>query len=211
MKFCNFVKSESIKVDLDATSKEGVIRELVNALISSGMLTAEQEEPIVQAIMKIQLPGNDSVFGQNDTRWNGLRKWAPFLGFGRVGNTQGSPLIIDPTDALRNALPIIFGNRLTLSADEFLFATAEAVPVLDHGIYRKMVEGKLRENEGPDGWLSPPQGQLSTSLSRALLRLISDGTLKVENRSDAPERARLTGRKREVISEYSHFSFRRQA
>jgi PTS system fructose-specific IIA component/PTS system nitrogen regulatory IIA component len=61
MKFCNFVKSESIKVDLDATSKEGVIRELVNALISSGMLTAEQEEPIVQAIMKREELGSTGI------------------------------------------------------------------------------------------------------------------------------------------------------
>ncbi|MFM7741173.1 MAG: PTS sugar transporter subunit IIA [Planctomycetota bacterium] len=61
MKFCNFVKSESIKVDLDATSKEGVIRELVNALISSGILTAEQEEPIVQAIMKREELGSTGI------------------------------------------------------------------------------------------------------------------------------------------------------
>jgi PTS system fructose-specific IIA component/PTS system nitrogen regulatory IIA component len=61
MKFCNFVKSESIKVDLDASSKEGVIRELVNALISSGMLTAEQEEPIVQAIMKREELGSTGI------------------------------------------------------------------------------------------------------------------------------------------------------
>jgi PTS system fructose-specific IIA component/PTS system nitrogen regulatory IIA component len=61
MKFCNFVKSESIKVDLDATTKEGVIRELVNSLISSGMLTAEQEEPIVQAIMKREELGSTGI------------------------------------------------------------------------------------------------------------------------------------------------------
>lgn len=61
MKFCNFVKSESIKVDLDATTKEGVVRELVNSLISSGMLTAEQEEPIVQAIMKREELGSTGI------------------------------------------------------------------------------------------------------------------------------------------------------
>lgn len=61
MKFCNFVKSESIRVDLDATTKEGVIRELVNSLISSGMLTAEQEEPIVQAIMKREELGSTGI------------------------------------------------------------------------------------------------------------------------------------------------------
>jgi hypothetical protein len=118
-------------------------------------------------------------------------------------------LIIDPTDALRHALPIMFGKRITLAADEFLAAVAEAVPVLDQGAYRQLVENKLREHESPDGWLSPPPGQLSTSLSRALLRLTSDGTLQVKKDSDFPSRARLTGRKRIVVGEYSHFSFRR--
>jgi hypothetical protein len=179
-------------------------------LLAQDVYEAEHNSwPVVQAIMKIQTPGNDGIFGQNDTRWNGLRAWAPFLGFGRVGNTKGSPLIIDPTDALRYALPIIFGKRTTLAADEFLAAVAEAVPVLDQGVYRQLVENKLREHESPEGWLSPPEKQLSTSLSRALLRLTSDGTLQVKKDSDFPSRARLTGRKRMVVGEYSHFSFRR--
>ena len=179
-------------------------------LLAQDVYEAEHSSwPVVQAIMKIQMPGNDGVFGQNDTRWNGLRKWAPFLGFGGVGNIKGSPLIIDPTVALRHALPIMFGKRTTLAADEFLAAVAETVPVLDQGTYRKLVENKLREHESPDGWLSPPPGQLSTSLSRALLRLTSDGTLQGKKDSDFPSRARLTGRKRVVVGEYSHFSFRR--
>lgn len=160
-------------------------------------------------IMKIQTPGSDGVFGQNDTRWNGLRAWAPYLGFGRLGNTKGSPLLIDPTDALRNALPLIFGKSTTLSAEEFLNASAEAVPVLDKGVYREMVEEKLRAHENPDGWLPPPQGQLSTSFSRALLRLTTEGTLQGKKDSDAPSRARLTGRRGAVVGEYSHFSFRK--
>jgi len=179
-------------------------------LLAQDVYEAEHSSwPSVQAIMKIQMPGNDGIFGQNDTRWNGLRAWVPYLGFGSVGNTKGSPLIIDPTEALRHALPIVFGNRTTLGADEFLAAVAATVPVLDQGTYRKLVVNKLREHESPDGWTPPPSGQLSTSLSRALLRLISDGTLQVKKDSDFPSRARLTGRKRVVVGEYSHFSFRR--
>jgi hypothetical protein len=177
-------------------------------LLAQDVYEAEHSSwDVVQPIMDIQTPGNDGIFGQNSTRWNGLRAWAPFLGFGGVGNTKGSPLIIDPTEALRHALPIMFGKRTTLAADEFLAAVAKAVPVLDQGAYRELVEDKLRAHESPDGWLSPPPGQLSTSLSRALLRLTSDGTLRGEKRADAPTRARLTGRKREVITEYSHFGF----
>lgn len=177
-------------------------------LLAQDVYEAEHSSwPNVQAIIKIQTPGNDGIFGQNDTRWNGLRAWAPFLGFGQVGNTKGSPLIIDPTDTLRHALPIVFGNHTTLAADEFLGAVAKAVPVLDHGVYRQLVEDKLLAHESPDGWHATPPGQVSTSLSRALLRLISDGTLRGEKLADAPVRARLTGRKRAVIAEYSHFSF----
>jgi hypothetical protein len=162
---------------------------------------------VVEPIMKTQIPGNHSIFGQNDTRWNGLRTWAPFLGFGWVGNTRGSALIIDPTEALRHALPLVFGQRLTLAADEFLATASALVPVFDHGVYRQLVEEKLRAHESAHAWLSPPEGQLSTSLSRAVLRLVSEGTLRGENRADAPTRARLTGRKRVVLVEYSHFSF----
>lgn len=179
-------------------------------LLAQDVYEAEYSSwPVVQAIMKIQMPGSDGIFGQNDTRWNGLRAWAPFLGFGKVGNTKGSPLIIDPTGALRHALPIMFGKRTTLVADEFLAEVAEVVPVLDQGAYRQLVENKLREHESADGWLPPPPGQLSTSLSRALLQLTSDGTLRGEKRADAKARARLTGRKRAVVGEYSHFSFSR--
>lgn len=178
-------------------------------LLAQDVYEAEHNSwPSVQAIMKIQMPGSDGIFGQNDTRWNGLRAWAPFLGFGRIV-TVGKPLIIDPTSALRHALPIIFGKRTTLAADEFLASVAEVVPVLDQGVYRVLVENKLREHESADGWLPPPPDQLSTSLSRALLRLTSDGTLLGEKRADAKARARLTGRKRAVICDFSHFSFSR--
>jgi hypothetical protein len=179
-------------------------------LLAQDVYEAEHSSwPIIQAIMQIQMPGNDGVFGKNDTRWNGLKKWAPFLGFGGVGNAHGSPLIIDPTFALRHALPIIFGKRNSLDAREFLTSVAEVVPVLDKGAYRQLVENKLREHESADGWLATPPDQLSTSLSRALLRLTSDGTLLGKKDSDFPYRARLTGRKRVVVGEYSHFSFRR--
>ena len=38
MKFSDFVKTESIRAELAATDKEGVIRELVGCLVESGQL-----------------------------------------------------------------------------------------------------------------------------------------------------------------------------
>jgi hypothetical protein len=163
----------------------------------------------VEAAIKRQTPQNESFFGKNDTRWNGLKAWAPFLGFAWTSKyPRSGALIVDPTDAFRDALPEIFGKRVTLATDEFLAALADALPVLDNGRYRRQVEDKLGEHKGVDAWIAPPDGQLSTSLSRALLRLLSEGTLRGEKRADAPKRARLTGRNRAVIDEYSHFSFK---
>ncbi|MFT5468119.1 MAG: hypothetical protein ACI8UO_003227 [Verrucomicrobiales bacterium] len=162
---------------------------------------------VVQPIIKTQTPGNDSIFGQNDTRWTGLRAWVPYLGFGYMGNKKGAPLIVDPTEALRHALPAMFGRKTTLDADEFVAAAAKSVPVLDHGVYRLAVEEKLLENQSPDAWHPLPPEQLSTSVSRALLRLTSDGTLHGEKRADASARAHLTGRGRAVFRDFSHFSF----
>ncbi len=165
----------------------------------------------LQPRINSQIPEDEHIFGRNDTRWNGLRSWVPYLGFGSLGNTRGSPLMIDPTEALRHALPQIFGTRAVLVADEFLDGVAAALPVLDGGEYRLKVEEKLRGHEGPEAWWPPPDGQVSTSLSRALLRLVLDGTLLAEERADSPARARLTGRQRSVLHDYSHFSFRPSA
>ena len=37
MKFCDFVKEEAIKPELEAQDKEGVIQELVASLVASGL------------------------------------------------------------------------------------------------------------------------------------------------------------------------------
>lgn len=43
---------------------------------------------------------------QNDTRWNGLKAWMIYLGFGR-----GDAFMVDPTVALRDAIPDIFASE----------------------------------------------------------------------------------------------------
>ena len=52
MKFSDFVKAESIRADLNASDKEGVIRELVACLVESGQLESGEQENIVEAILK---------------------------------------------------------------------------------------------------------------------------------------------------------------
>jgi PTS system fructose-specific IIA component/PTS system nitrogen regulatory IIA component len=61
MKFSDFVRADAIKADLVATSKEGVIRELVDCLIDSGQLKEEERENIVEAILKRERLGSTGI------------------------------------------------------------------------------------------------------------------------------------------------------
>ena len=61
MKFSDFVKTEAIKAELTATDKEGVIRELVVSLVDSGQLGTDDQEAIVQAILKREELGSTGI------------------------------------------------------------------------------------------------------------------------------------------------------
>ena len=61
MKFCDFVKTEAIRSSLEASDKEGVIRELVDSLVESGQLGADNQESIVQAILKREELGSTGI------------------------------------------------------------------------------------------------------------------------------------------------------
>jgi hypothetical protein len=50
--------------------------------------------PDAQLRIAKQAPEDDSLFGKNNTRWNGLRAWVLFLGFGHVNGKDR--LVIDP-------------------------------------------------------------------------------------------------------------------
>jgi len=147
---------------------------------------------------------------QNDTRWPGLKAYAPWLGFAwtaRPPKGASGVLMIDPTAAVRDVLPDVFGKRKSLTASDFVTALAETLPVLDGGDYRRQVEEKLRARTGVDAWKPLPEGHLSTSLSRALLRLLADGTLRKELQADSPSRKFLIGRNGSIIGTITHLTF----
>ena len=105
--------------------------------------TWDDAQPLIQK----QIPDEDSMFGRNNTRWDGLKDWAPYLGFAWSSKfPKAGSLIIDPTVAVQDALPSIF-EKNTLSPDEFLQSLANEVPVLDQGEYRKNGEEKLSLTE----------------------------------------------------------------
>jgi len=148
---------------------------------------------------------------QNDTRWASLRDWIPFLGFGYF--SKKARLIIDPTPAVRDALPEIFRKSSTLEGHHFLSQLAKVLPVVDGGEYRRQVEDRLRKTTGPNAWQPLPSGQISTSLSRAVMGLISSGVLQCETASDSGSRSGssvrmiLTGRNRRILENYSHVTW----
>jgi hypothetical protein len=145
---------------------------------------------------------------QNDTRWTGLKAWSVWLGFTWLGRHPKDVLTIDPTQAVADALPTVFGRKQSMPASEVVAALAEALPVLDGGAYRKKVEAKLAEQSGADAWRPPPDEQISTSLSRAFLRLKESGTLVSDLKSDAKDRILLTGREQRIAEQVSHFTFK---
>ncbi len=61
MKFSEFVKPEAIRAELAATDKDGVIRELVGALVESGQIDAAEQDGIVKAIMKREELGSTGI------------------------------------------------------------------------------------------------------------------------------------------------------
>ena len=153
-----------------------------------------------QSLLQKQTGKNITVM-QNDTRWYGLKAWSQFLGFAVIGKFPIAVLTIDPTDAVRDSLPDVFHKRTKMTAEDFIAELAKSIPVLDSGSYRKNVESKLSEH---GGWTPPEENNLSTSLSRAVLRLIHEGIIAGENLSDAGSRIHLIGRSNKVIETFSH-------
>lgn len=138
---------------------------------------------------------------QNPSRWAGLRAWAPFLGFGWRSPMKEVHLVFDPTEAIADELPDVFGRDRVLPVAVFAGRLAERLPVLDGGTYRLAVERVLQS--GPV-WRPPAPHELSTALSRALVRLWEDGALRLENRSDAPDRRVLLGRDGVALDPTTH-------
>ena len=136
------------------------------------------------------------TIGKNDTRWNGLKAWMLYLGFAR----DGMQWVVDPTEALRDALPDIFGSSRELTGPAFVERAASVLPVLDGGAYRTQVEASLKER----AWPRPRAGTLSSSLSRAIQRLDREGAITLANRSDTEGVVTLTGTNMRTWREVSH-------
>jgi hypothetical protein len=128
---------------------------------------------------------NKKVFS-SDLRFNAFRRWSRYLGF---ATGDSNTFQIDPTVAVRGALPKIFESRDEMPAVEFLKKLNTQLPVLDSGSFRKKIEAEL----DPNAWKITPEGHLSTSLSFALKRLQMSKVIKLNARADAGNSLRLIG------------------
>lgn len=61
MKFADFINTQAIRADLQAESKDAVIEELVQSLLDSGQIDADQRDDIVAAIMKREELGSTGI------------------------------------------------------------------------------------------------------------------------------------------------------
>ena len=153
-----------------------------------------------EALYLDQLGTGEKIF-QNDTRWNGFKSWSGFLGFGSTesGKSKGE-LIIDPTRAIQGYVGEILSSKKEMPINDFLAELAEQAPVLDRGAYRIEVESKLIREK----WKELGENEVSTSLSRALLRLHWQGTIQLEKRSDSDAQVRLVGRGGCIVQSVTH-------
>jgi mannitol/fructose-specific phosphotransferase system IIA component (Ntr-type) len=61
MKFADFIRRDTILPRLDATTKEGAIREMVQSLCKAGMVEKAEFEGIVKAILKREELGSTGI------------------------------------------------------------------------------------------------------------------------------------------------------
>ncbi|MCG8448529.1 MAG: PTS sugar transporter subunit IIA [Pirellulales bacterium] len=61
MKFVDFVSRDAIRTDLDVDDKEQVIQAMATALLEAGKITADQNESIVEAVLKREELGSTGI------------------------------------------------------------------------------------------------------------------------------------------------------
>ncbi len=61
MKFVDFIVPDAIRAELAAGDKEGVIREMAQALLDAGQIEADEFESIIKAILKREELGSTGI------------------------------------------------------------------------------------------------------------------------------------------------------
>jgi len=121
----------------------------------------------------------------NDTRWSAFIRWAVYLGFAwKFGLDKQMLLMPDPTEAVRETLPQVFGKQKRLTLPDFLESLAQHLPVLDGGVHRDAVLERVKAGSIQ----LPAPDTLTTSLAHVLLRLHDEQVIELKNESDTTKR-----------------------
>ena len=131
----------------------------------------------------------------NITRWSGFREWAVFLG---LANTPGGRIVPNPAIAVRTALLESLGNLGESPINSLIDDLGTSLPVLDGGRYRLKVEAQIG-----NPWREQSPHEISPSLSVAFLTLDSSKEIRLDSRSDAPQRT-LLGPRGTPLRQVSH-------
>ncbi|WP_199437267.1 protein DpdG [Vibrio owensii] len=190
--------AEENNLDLDARDQRAVdLTKLVCMILSLDVyrhpvIRSNKLEDIVDTYLSdFRINSNETTIVPNYMHWLGYAA--------RIGN--GS-YIIDPTVAIKEELlapdnSIEKNKQLTI--EDFLKLLAKRLPVIDGGAYRVHIEKCINSKN----WSKPSDGELSTSLSRALLRLHHSGMIRLQKLSDAGLR-NLKGPNNKVLMGVTH-------
>src|SRR6266478_8659787 len=138
MRMSDFVVREAIGPELSATTKEGVIREMVGDLRSAGYFKGGEPEDIVKAILKRELLGSTGI-GRGvaipHTKHNSVDKLIGTVALSRPGVTfdslDGEPvhvfvLLISPQDRPGDHLRALENVSRSLRDDGFVRSIRQA-------------------------------------------------------------------------------------
>src|SRR6266404_8097489 len=138
MRMSNFVVREAIVPELTATTKEGVIREMVESLASAGYFKGTETEDIVRAILKRELLGSTGI-GRGvaipHTKHNSVERLIGTVALSKGGvafdSLDGEPvhvfvLLISPQDRPGDHLRALENVSRSLRDDGFVKALRQA-------------------------------------------------------------------------------------
>jgi mannitol/fructose-specific phosphotransferase system IIA component (Ntr-type) len=138
MRMSDFVVRESIVPELAATTKEGVIREMVESLRAAGYIKAGDVEDIIQAIRKRELLGSTGI-GRGvaipHTKHNSADRLIGTVALSRPGvnfdSLDGEPvhvfvLLISPQNEPGNHLRALENVSRSLRDDGFVRSLRQA-------------------------------------------------------------------------------------
>jgi PTS system nitrogen regulatory IIA component len=138
MRMTDFVVREAIIPELTATTKEGVIREMVGSLAGAGHLKAAETEEIVRAVLKRELLGSTGIgraVAIPHTKHNSVERLIGTVALSRPGvsfeSLDGEPvhvfvLLISPQDRPGDHLRALENVSRSLRDDGFVRSLRQA-------------------------------------------------------------------------------------